>query len=258
MLLVKIPYSLGGLEKTGSDKAPAAIVKLLKEEVWLSESGKKPFLDEKEIKVKDDDIAAAMKEIEASLGKFSSGVVLGGDHSMTFACFKAFASVYKNPGLVVFDAHPDCYSEFNFPTHGDWLKALIEEGVVKPENVIVVGLRASTSDENAYYASKKIKTFPMRKMFNNIEYSCDSLMELCQGFDGLYVSIDIDVVDPAFAPGTGYIEPAGMTSRELLYFVQRLKRLKNMKAMDIVEVCPEKDINNMTVKLAARLVAELQ
>ncbi|MFH1637008.1 MAG: arginase family protein [Candidatus Woesearchaeota archaeon] len=258
MLLVKIPYSLGGLDKPGSEKAPDAILKVLKEEVWLSESGRKPFLDVKCVDVKDKDIAAAMGDICSQLKAFNSGVVVGGDHSVTYAAFKAFASHYKNPGLVVFDAHPDCYSEFNFPTHGDWLKALIEEGIVKAENVLVVGLRASTFDENAYYASKKIKTFPMKKLFNNIEVGCDSLMEMARFFDGLYVSIDIDVVDPAFAPGTGYVEPAGMSSRELLYFIQRLKLLKNLKAVDIMEVCPEKDVNGMTVKLAARLIAELQ
>lgn len=258
MILVKIPYSSGGLEKTGSDKAPDAIVKVLQEEVWLSETGKKPLLDVKEIKVDGNDIAAAMKLIVSKLKDFNSGVILGGDHSITYAGFKVFASHYSNPGLVIFDAHPDCYSKFDFPTHGDWLKALIEEGVVKPSNVIIVGLRASTTDENAYCSSKKIKMFTMKKLFNNIEYNCDSLMEMCREFDGLYVSVDIDVVDPAFAPGTGYIEPAGFTSREMLYFIQRMKLLKNMKAFDIMEVCPEKDVNGMTVKLAARLIAELQ
>lgn len=258
MILVKIPYSSGGLEKYGSDKAPDAIVKVLQEEVWLSETGKKPFLDLKEVKVKEDDLAAAMRLICSELKGFGSGVIVGGDHSITYASFKAFASHYKNPGLIVFDAHPDCYSEFNFPTHGDWLKALIEEGAVKPSNVIVVGLRASTVDENAYYSSKKIKTFPMKQLFNNIENSCDSLMEMAREFDGLYVSVDIDAVDPAFAPGTGYVEPAGLSSREILYFIHRLKLLKNMKAFDIMEVCPGKDVNGMTVKLAARLIAELQ
>ena len=85
---------------------------------------------------------------------------------------------------------------------------------------------------------------------------CDALMESAKNFDGLYVSFDIDAVDPAFAPGTGYPEPGGLTSRELFYFVHRLKNLKNLKAFDIVEVNPEKDINDITSRLAAKLCVE--
>ena len=73
----------------------------------------------------------------------------------------------------------------------------------------------------------------------------------------VYISLDIDVVDPAFAPGTGYPEPAGLTSRQLFYMLHRLKNLKNINIIDIVEVNPKKDINNMTSKLAAKILAEL-
>ena len=86
---------------------------------------------------------------------------------------------------------------------------------------------------------------------------CDAVMESAKDFDGLYISIDIDSVDPAFAPGTGYPEPAGLSSRELLYFIHRLKKLKNLKAVDIVEVNPEKDLNDITSRLAAKLCVEL-
>ena len=78
-----------------------------------------------------------------------------------------------------------------------------------------------------------------------------------KNFDNLYISIDIDVIDPAFAPGTGYIEPAGLTSREFLYFLHRLKNLKNIRGYDIVEINPKKDINNLTTKLGAKILVEL-
>ena len=72
-----------------------------------------------------------------------------------------------------------------------------------------------------------------------------------------YVSYDIDFVDPAFAPGTGYIEPGGLSSREIIYMIKRLALLKNFRGADIVEINPDKDINGMTVKLGAKLLSEM-
>ena len=82
------------------------------------------------------------------------------------------------------------------------------------------------------------------------------VMEKARKFENLYISLDIDSVDPAFAPGTGCIEPGGLASRELIYFIQRLKLLKNLRMMDIVEVNPKIDVNNMTSKLAAKVIGE--
>ena len=82
-------------------------------------------------------------------------------------------------------------------------------------------------------------------------------MSVAKNFEAMYISIDIDSVDPAFAPGTGYIEPAGLTSRELLYFLSRLLLLKNFRMADLVEVNPDKDFKNLTVKLAAKIIAEI-
>lgn len=98
----------------------------------------------------------------------------------------------------------------------------------------------------------------MKELAENIESSCDKIMEEIRKFDSVYVSIDIDAIDPAFAPGTGYIEPGGFTSRQFLYFIQRLKLLNNIKAFDLVEINPEKDLKGITVKLSAKIIGELQ
>ena len=82
-------------------------------------------------------------------------------------------------------------------------------------------------------------------------------MSVAKDFESLYISIDVDVLDPAFAPGTGYIEPGGLTTRELLFFLHRLKKLKNLKAYDLVEINPKKDVNDMTSKVGAKLLVEL-
>jgi len=86
---------------------------------------------------------------------------------------------------------------------------------------------------------------------------CESIMSVAREWDGSYLSIDIDALDPAYAPGTGHSEPGGLTTRQLIYFIQRLKILKNLNAADIVEVNPKKDVNDMTSKVAAKLIAEL-
>ena len=97
----------------------------------------------------------------------------------------------------------------------------------------------------------------MKNLFLNIDNACDSVMEICRQFNELYLSIDIDVLDPSFAPGTGYLEPGGLSTRELIYFIQRIKLLKNLKRIDLTEVNPEKDINDITVKNAAKIISEL-
>ncbi|MBI2670966.1 arginase family protein [Candidatus Woesearchaeota archaeon] len=183
-------------------------------------------------------------------------VFVGGDHSITYACFKAISMKHKNCGLVIFDAHPDCYKNFNYPVHEDWLKFLIEEKVIRNDQIILIGIRNPDIKEIEFLKDNKIKFFTMKNVDSNKEDFCDLIMESCRNFESLYISIDIDVVDPAFAPGTGYLEPGGFSSRELIHYVQRLKLLKNLRAIDLVEVNPKKDINNMTSKLAARLIAE--
>ncbi len=92
----------------------------------------------------------------------------------------------------------------------------------------------------------------------DLEEATDTIMEFSNG-KALYVSFDIDVVDPVFAPSTGYLVPGGLTSRQALYIISRIAKIKNLKVFDLVEVNSEKDKekDNLTVKLASKLLAEL-
>lgn len=185
-------------------------------------------------------------------------IVLGGDHSITYPCFKAFAQKFKNPGLVIFDTHPDTYHEEDYKhLHGGWLKFLVEENIVSGKNVIIIGVRNADPREIDYMKQKGITFYTMKQIFEHgVKEVCDTVMEKARTFENLYISVDIDAVDPAFAPGTGCIEPGGLSSRELIYFIQRLKILKNLHMMDIVEVNPTMDFNDMTSKLAAKIIGE--
>lgn len=262
MKILKIPFSEGSLgHNKGCKEAPDEIIRLFND-IWTNENMEEtPFtssLEISEVDVKDEkDITEAHEKIYDAVKKFGLGLYLGGDHSITYPCFKAFSENFKNPGIIIFDAHPDCYSEHDNVTHQDWLKFLIDQGIVKGENVIIMALRNPDMTEVAFLKSKGAKFYPAKNIFMNYEDVCEAVMEIAHEWDGLYISIDIDALDPAFAPGTGYKEPGGLSTRELLYFIQRLKKLKNLKAFDIVEINPEKDNDEVTVKTGAKIMGEL-
>ena len=241
MKIIKIPYSEGTDVNKGTEKAPDEIIKQLNE-CWSNEN----FLDNK------------YEVINSNLKELKEGdVFIGGDHTISYYIFKKFFKDKKNAGIIIFDAHPDLFQHFNTPMQTDWLYFLIKEKLVKPENVILVGIRNPDMKEVGFMKDYKIRYFTARQLFNNIEDHCDGIMELAQNFSDLYVSIDIDVLDPAFAPGTGYIEPGGLSTRELIYLIQRIKLLKNIRKYDLVEVNPDRDISLTTCKAAAKIVKEL-
>lgn len=232
MKIVKVEKTDGREETKGCLRGATKILEQLKD-IWFSEDYRK---------------------LNYEIVEDGGELFLGGDHSVSYEMF----SNNKCEGLLVLDAHPDVYNEFKIATHLDWLRFLIDEKKVKAENVMVVGIRSFHKDEVDYLKEKRIKFVTMKQVFDNgIKYVVDGVMEFVSKFDSLYLSVDLDVVDPAFAPGVGYVEPGGLSSRELIYFIQRLKNLKNLKKVDIVEVNVDKDVNNMTSKLAAKLVYEL-
>ena len=216
------------------------IIHYLKE-FHLTEEGMLPIFD-----IEND------ADVKESINNNEKTVIIGDNHLNSIKTINEFSQLFKNPGLIVFDAHPDCENE------RDILPSLIKNKTIKKENIILIGLRSWKKEECAYIQQNKIKFFDMGKI---VEYgkedSIETVMETASTFDALYISIDLDVLDPAFAPAVSCKEPGGLTSRELLFFLHKLKRLKNLKAIDIMEFDESKDINGMTAKLAAKILAEL-
>jgi arginase family enzyme len=262
-LILKIPFSGGGLGKTkGCEKAPDLIVESMMQ--WeLDENGN--YVDIKNNHIKNN---FDIHSIEADNNNISytneqilqcdlkPRLILGGDHSITYSCFKRFAS--PKSGLIVFDAHPDTENNFSPPSHEDYLRVLIEEGIISSRQVILVGLRSISKNEIEYLRNKKILYFDMNKIHDlGIHELCEILMENLMRFENYYISLDIDVLDPSFAPGTGYCEPGGLSTRDMLYVLSRFKKMKKLKCADLVEVNPDKDINGMTINAAAKLAIEL-
>ena len=266
MFIVKVPC-INGLGKTkGCEKAGNAIIESLKT-IYSNESGRPvntELLDLEEIHVDNFQIKEAneliFKNAFETFETKTKVVFLGGDHSISYSTGKAFLEYCKKenkePCLVVFDAHPDCMEPIDpeIPTHEEWLRALIESGFPS-ENILLVGVRNQDPKEINFLSKNRIKTIHMDKLFQDLENVCDTIMEFASGKE-FYLSLDIDIVDPVFAPGTSYSEPGGLTSRELIYLVQRINKVKSLKAVDIVEVNPEGKGGELTVKLGAKILSE--
>ena len=261
MIILKTPFSKGSLGKNpGADLAPDRIIEQTND-IYLAESGFAFNLNIDSIPVDQNNIETTNQNIIDKVkqqGFHEKVCLLGGDHSITYPGFKAFSEKHPDAGLIILDAHPDCEAETNPPSHEDFVRYLVKQDIVAKDKLIIFGLRNFTGNEKQFLDDNKIKYFTMKQInLNGLSEAIDGITEMARQWPALYLSIDIDIADPACAPGTGYIEPGGLTARQLIYLVQRLKLLKNLKMIDLVEVGPDKDLNNMTSKLAAKLLVEL-
>ena len=175
-------------------------------------------------------------------------IILGGEHSLTYGSYMSYP---KDTGYVVFDAHYDLRDEFADTklSHAAYLRRIVEDR--GPENIIHVGARAFVKEELEFLTENNIKTISNSDIRNG--NGPKLLEQMTDKFENLYVSIDLDVLDPAFAPGVGNPEAIGITSRELYDLVVALKN-KKIQAADIVELNPMFD-NGSTASLAARMIS---
>lgn len=250
MKIVKIPFSSGSLGKNeGCEEAPNLIVERLKK-YELNEGEKSIILDVSEVKVDKNNFDLTFENIEKEQGD----IFIGGDHSTTYPCFRGMKGSDK--GIIIFDAHPDLEVGTKTVDHESYLRKLIEEKSVKKENVVLVGVRSFSKNELRFIKDNKIKCISMKSIFENgFKETAEDVMEIALGFSDLYLSIDIDVLDPAFAPGTGYPETGGLTIRELLFFLQRFSKIRNLRRVDLVEVNPSKDKEGRTVDCGAKIIS---
>ena len=175
-------------------------------------------------------------------------IILGGEHSLTYGSYMSYP---KDTGYVVFDAHYDLRDEYAGTklSHAAYLRRIIEER--GSENIIHVGARAYVKEELEFLTEHNVKTISDSDI--RLGNGPKLLQNMTEKFENLYVSIDLDVLDPAFAPGVGNPEAIGITSRELYDMIVSLKD-KKIKAADIVELNPTFD-NGSTASLAARLMS---
>ena len=224
-------------------------------------------VDYGDVEVTPADQAASHEAIRATVHEIAAAgavpIILGGDHSITHPNLGAVAEVLapEPVGLIHFDAHADDAEELYGVrrSHGTPMRRLVEEGSVRGGNVIQIGLRGywPGPEEFAWARGHGFRWYLMDEVHERgIRAVTEETLEALRGLRHVFLSVDIDVCDPAFAPGTGTPEPGGLSARDLLWCVRRLASQLPLAGMDVVEVSPPYDHAEITALLAHRVILE--
>ena len=225
-------------------------------------------LDAGDVEMPPGDIERALGALEAAVERVTRAgaipLVLGGDHSIAFADAKGVANVlgHGRVSMIHFDAHADT-GDIEFGSlwgHGQPMRRLIESGALRGDRFLQVGLRGywPPPETLAWMAEQSMRSYEMTEI--GVRGLADCLTEAfgiaTDDCDGVFLSVDIDVCDPAHAPGTGTPEPGGLSARELLDAVRRICLELPVVGVDVVEVSPPYDSADITAALANRVVLE--
>ena len=191
-------------------------------------------------------------------------IVLGGDHSITYPSASAIARhvAPRRLGIVHFDAHADAANSTwgNLRSHGAPMRRLIESGAVAGRNFVQVGLRGywPGADTLEWMRQQGMRWHLMTEIEERGAEAVirDAIAQALDGPDLIYLSVDVDVIDPGMAPGTGTPEPGGMLTRELLRAIRQVVGSVELAGMDVVEVSPPFDHAEVTATAAHRCVLE--
>jgi agmatinase len=190
-------------------------------------------------------------------------VVLGGDHTITYATAQGVAQHhgFGRVALIHFDAHADTGdSDGGLWGHGTPMRRLIMSGAIRGDRFLQIGLRGYWPDPPIleWMAEQRMRWFEMTEVVERGLDECltEALERAADDCDGVFLSVDVDVVDPGMAPGTGTPESGGLTSRQLLDAVRRIGRESNLLGMDVVEVAPPYDQSEVTALLGNRVILE--
>jgi len=186
------------------------------------------------------------KAVAAVLDRGGKVLALGGDHAVTQPILRAYSKKHRGLAVLHFDAHPDLYDEYEGfrGSHACTFARVMEEQLV--ERLVQVGVRASTPEQRAQAERFGVHTIGARELSEKWPVS----------FDGpVYVTVDMDVLDPSCAPGVAHPEAGGLTTREVLGAIQGLSA--PVVGADIVEFNPGRDSSDITAAAAVKLLKEL-
>ena len=184
--------------------------------------------------------------VEASLREGFHPIALGGDHAITYPILRAFAKRFPRLSLIHFDAHPDLYDEFGGSrlSHACPFARIMEERLAG--RLVQVGIRTATRHQREQAARFGVEMLEMKNWPPREKLVFDS---------PVYVSFDMDALDPAFAPGVSHPEPGGLSTREALAVIQAIDA--PIVGADIVEFNPARDRSGLTAMVCAKLVKEI-
>jgi agmatinase len=255
LALLGVPYDESSSFLRGAAHGPTAIRAALRSAAGnlCAEDGRdlgaEPrFADAGDVSLPPD--ADAFARIEAKAAAILAGgarlLALGGDHAITWPLVRAAAAHERGLTILHFDAHPDLYDEFEGSrrSHACPFARIMEEGLAA--RLVQVGIRTATPHQRQQAQRFRVETIDMRAFRPDLDLALRA---------PLYVSIDLDALDPACAPGVSHREPGGLSVRDVLGIVQRLPVAP--VAADVVELNPLRDVQGMTAMVAAKLVKEL-
>jgi arginase len=186
------------------------------------------------------------KEVARVLQQTDKLFLLGGDHSITFPIIKGFHSRFKDLTILHIDAHGDLYDNFenNPHSHASPFARIMENGLAT--RLVQVGIRTMTEHQREQADRFGVEVTEMKNWNPNFRLKTEG---------PIYISLDIDAIDPAFAPGVSHHEPGGFSSREVISILQNIKG--NVVGADLVEFNPTRDPSGITAMLAAKLYKEI-
>jgi len=277
VVFVGAPYDSGTSHRPGARFGPQAI----RMTDYLPHDGSRPHLalgvdPLAELRCADiGDVMMPPVDTEASLRRLESvvqtvadtgaiPVILGGDHTITFPDATGVARHvgWGRLSLIHFDAHADT-GDTQFGSlvgHGTPMRRLIESGAVRGDRFLQIGLRGYWPEPPtlAWMAEQQMRSFEMSEIVSRGIDDCltEAFAIATDECDGVFLSVDVDVVDPGMAPGTGTPEPGGLTGRQLLDAVRRIAMSVPLAGIDVVEVSPPYDHAEVTAFLGNRVVLE--
>lgn len=278
VVILGAPIDSGTTYRSGTKMGPQSI----RGTDYISHGSERPHLNMRVDGLKDlrifdagdvlmppNDLTDSLNRLEKATEKLArAGVIpfiLGGDHSIASADVKGIANVlgHGKVSMIHFDAHADTGTDQwgALVGHGVPMRRLIESGAVRGDKFLQLGLRGYWPDNETlnWMRDQKMRSYEMTEIHHrgmDVVLN-ESFKTLTEGTEGVFLSVDIDVVDPGMAPGTGTPEPGGMTSRELIEAVRRICTELPIVGVDIVEVSPAYDHADITSLLANRIVLEV-
>jgi arginase len=252
--LLGVPFDGNSSYRRGAAAAPPLIRDALRcdssnmwTELGVDVGAEGAYADPGDLRLPDADPFLAIEQaVDALLEKRQRPVCLGGDHSITYPILRAFGRKFKDLTLIHFDAHPDLYDEFQGSrhSHASPFARIMEEKLTK--RLIQVGIRTMNPPQE-----KQAKRFGVEVYKIGHERALEEVKTWCP----VYVSFDMDVLDPAYAPGVSHREPGGMSVREVLDHLHSITA--TVVGADIVEYNPSRDVSELTAAVAGKILKEL-
>jgi agmatinase len=277
VVILGAPFDGGTSYRAGARFGPNAV----RQACYLEHDGSRPHLalrvdglkdlrvvDAGDVEMYSGDVEKSCASLEKVVEEVSKTgafpLVIGGDHTITWpnATGLARARGWGRLGVIHFDAHADT-GNVTFGSlvgHGQPMRRLIESGAVRGDRFLQVGLRGywPEAETLSWMAAQGMRSFEMSEITTKGLANClDEVIRIAtDDCDGVFLSVDVDVVDPGSAPGTGTPEPGGLTSREVLDAVRKITLDAPVIGMDVVEVSPPYDHADITALLASRVALE--